>query len=83
MTGALVGATLGGVLGYFSHKNKQKKLPGKLVQKKNAKDKTSVNPFLTRPRVRMFWIPDKIEGNRYIERHRVWEIQTNSKWNLK
>ena len=83
MTGALVGATLGGVIGYLSHKHKKKNKTELNTTKKKTKDKDPTNPFLTRPRVRVFWVPDKIEGNRYIERHRVWEIKSNSKWSLK
>jgi hypothetical protein len=37
-------------------------------------------PFLTRPEVRTLWIPDTVEGNRYIERHRVFVIEKNSTW---
>ena len=37
-------------------------------------------PFLTRPEVRTLWVPDTVEGNRYIERHRVFVIEKNSSW---
>lgn len=37
-------------------------------------------PFLTRPEVKTLWIPDSIEGNRYIEGHRVFVIDKNSSW---
>lgn len=37
-------------------------------------------PFLTRPEVRTIWIPDTVEGNRYIEKHRVFIIDKNSSW---
>lgn len=37
-------------------------------------------PFITRPEVRTILIPDTVEGNRYIEKHRVFVIEKNSSW---
>lgn len=48
-----------------------------------SKDKTKEEeklPFLTRPEVRTIWVPDSVEGNRYIEGHRVFIIDKNSSW---
>lgn len=49
----------------------------------SEKDKTKDEekyPFLTRPEVRTIWVPDAIEGNRYIEKHRVFIIDKNTSW---
>jgi len=72
--GAASGALAGGVLGYLLHRGKES-APG-------ASSMTDAEkyPFLTRPEVRTIWVPDAIEGDRYIERHRVFVIQKNSSW---
>ncbi|MCJ8277769.1 MAG: glycine zipper family protein [Bdellovibrionales bacterium] len=81
MKGAVLGATFGTIFGYLAHKDKQKRKGMK--RKKPPKPlfkRKGFNPFLTKPKVRMYWVPHKIEGNRFIERHRIWEIESNSTW---
>lgn len=77
VTGAVVGTALGSLVGYLSHKNKK----GKFVKKKtNEKKPIPDHPFLTKPQVRMYWEPDQIKGNKYIEKHRVWVLDQNPVW---
>ena len=53
-------------------------------KKKDTKSQEVKNeekyPFLTRPEVRTIWVPDAIEGNRYIEGHRVFIIEKGTSW---
>lgn len=73
--GAATGAVTGGVIGFLLHKGKEK--DGKPSPTASDEEKY---PFLTRPEVRTLWVPDAVEGNRYIERHRVFVIEKNSSW---
>jgi len=54
-------------------------------KKKQSKDsklakKEDKAPFLTEPKVRKVWIPDKIENDKYIEGHWVWILERTSTW---
>lgn len=42
-----------------------------------SEDKT---PFLTSPKVRKVWIPEKIENEKYIEGHWMWVIERSTTW---
>lgn len=77
ITGAVAGLALGSLFGYLSHKNKK----GKVIKSKSSKKlPTPDHPFLTKPEVRMYWEPDQIKGNKYIEKHRVWVLDQNPVW---
>ena len=41
---------------------------------------TPQEPKLTRPKYRQVWVPAKIEGNRYIEGHRLYIIEDPGQW---
>ncbi|MGK5085739.1 YMGG-like glycine zipper-containing protein [Bdellovibrionota bacterium FG-1] len=71
--GAATGALAGGLIGWLLHHDKPS------GQSSNPQDAEKY-PFLTRPEVRTLWVPDSVEGNRYIERHRVFIIDKNSSW---
>lgn len=47
---------------------------------KEFKDRKGAAPFLNEPQVRTLWIPDKIEGNNYIEGHYIHMIDKNASW---
>lgn len=73
--GAATGALAGSVIGFLFHKGKEKD------QAPSSKMPDAEKyPFVTRPEVRTIWVPDAVEGNRYIERHRVFVIEKNSSW---
>ena len=38
------------------------------------------DPSLTAPKVRKIWIPEKIEGDKYIEGHSMWILENTSVW---
>ncbi len=73
--GAAAGSGIGGLIGYLAKKKKDKKIKSKKVNYK----KNEV-PHLTRPKVRMYWQPDQIIGNKYIEAHKVWVLESAPTW---
>ncbi len=49
----------------------------------NNKSKDKMNdktPFLTAPKVRKVWIPEKIENDKFIEGHYMWILEKTSSW---
>ena len=75
--GALTGAAGGGAVGYFHHQDSLEK------ERKRQKEMLSVGttkPQLSAPRYRAIWIPDQIEGDRFIEGHRVYVIEEAGRW---
>lgn len=71
--GAATGAITGSLIGFLLNKGKE--------QDKSTKA-TDIEryPFLTRPEIRTIVVPDTVEGDRYIEQHRVFVIEKNSSW---
>ncbi len=76
MKGAAIGAIAGGLLGYLSNKNKVDAVPVKA----SLGGKEFEMPPITRPRVNCSQVPDAIEGNKWIEKHRVCIIDSPSTW---
>ena len=37
-------------------------------------------PSLTKPKLRSMWVPDQIEGNKYIEGHFIYVIEDSGSW---
>jgi hypothetical protein len=64
------------LIGYQAHRDKEKgtKLDPTLG------DFKSVYPELTQPKLRSIWVPDKIEGNRYIKGHTIYIIEEQETW---
>jgi len=78
MTGAAAGAALGGLLGYLDFKERSKKEAMK-IGALNA-DTSAEAPFLTKPKVQRVWVPEKIEGDKYISGHWIYVIERQSVW---
>ncbi len=38
------------------------------------------SPSLTLPKVRKVWVPEKIEGDKYIEGHWMWVLERTTTW---
>lgn len=38
------------------------------------------SPALTSPKVRKVWVPEKIEGEKYIEGHYMWILEKTTSW---
>jgi hypothetical protein len=74
---AATGAAVGTFLGWLLHKKDNKDLQ---VSDPSGSLKPGELPFLTRPDVRKVWIPDAIDGNRYIQGHSVFLIERGSVW---
>lgn len=45
------------------------------INKSDAK-----SPSLTTPKVRKVWVPEKIEGDKYIEGHWMWVLERTTTW---
>ncbi len=73
--GALVGAGIGSFIGYLAYKDKQKK-----DIKKPEATAEELEPFLTKPRIRSYIVPDTIEGNKYIKSHKVFILEDPGSW---
>lgn len=43
---------------------------------------TNKAPFLTEPKVRKVWVPEKIDGDKFIEGHYMWILEKTSSWSL-
>lgn len=88
--GALTGAVISGVIGYFIHKR---------IEKRDAKvrrdtlfnlDKHDVSMpqgfnfssahGLTTPKIESEWVPTRVEGKRLIEGHKIWLITDEARW---
>jgi hypothetical protein len=78
LLGLGIGAVFGGTMGFLVHKDKEdKERLAKLGTKKADEPKT---PSLTSPEVRRVWVPEKIDGNKFIEGHYMYLIEHNSVW---
>lgn len=79
--GTAIGTVSGGLLGYLVYWLTRKK-------EDSAQNKAPLGPpldptktpQLTRPKVDSVWVPDRIEGSKYIEGHRVYILEENSAW---
>jgi hypothetical protein len=76
ITGAAVGAALGGLIGFFDHKERAKKQRSSLGLTPDHSD----SPFLTKPTVQRLWVPEKIEGDKFISGHWIYVIERPSVW---
>ena len=75
--GAVIGAGLGSLIGYLAFNDKQKKEADLKLKKEGAEE---VIPFMTKPKVRSYIVPDTIEGNKYIKSHRVFILEDPGSW---
>lgn len=76
-TSAVIGASLGSLLGYWSYKNKEKPKASSNINKENMEE---LPPFLTKPKIRSYIVPDTIEGNKYIKSHRIFILEDPGSW---
>ena len=79
IVGAASGALLGGLVGYFMKPKPIVKKPTN-IRKQVSKTPKLLSPALTRAKVSMYWEPDKIEDNKFIEKHRVWLLESGPQW---
>lgn len=76
VVGLAVGAGLGALVGYLAYKDKVVKQP----QNDSLKEMEERFPALTKPKLRAIWVPDKIEGNKYIRGHYIYVIEDAGSW---
>jgi hypothetical protein len=75
--GALVGASVGGLAGFLLRK-KDEGSPINLSTQVKAED--GAFPPLTKAKLKSMWVPDKIEGNKYIKGHFIYVIEDPGNW---
>lgn len=75
--GALIGAGLGSLIGYLAFNDKQKKDANANSKKESPEE---LVPFLTRPKIRSYIVPDSIEGNKFIKSHRIFILENPGEW---
>ena len=48
----------------------------------NNKSNKDINksPSLTAPKVSKVWVPEKIEGDKFIEGHNMWILEKTTSW---
>ena len=73
--GAVVGAGIGSLISYLAFKEKMAK-----PTSDKPKPLEDEFPFLTKPKLRSIWVPDKIEGNQYIKGHYIYIIEDPGTW---
>lgn len=49
-------------------------------QPSNSNKSDNKSPALTTPTVRKVWVPEKIEGDKYIEGHWMWVLERTTTW---
>jgi hypothetical protein len=76
-SGMLIGASLGGLVGFLAHKDQAKTTP---EAPKSAEPTSDEFPALTKPKLRSMWVPDTIEGNKYIKGHFIYVIEDPGTW---
>jgi hypothetical protein len=74
---AATGAAVRTFVGWLLHKKDNKDLQ---VADPSGSLKPGELPFLTRPDVRKVWVPDSIDGNKYIQGHNIFLIERGSVW---
>ncbi len=78
LLGLGIGAVIGGAMGYMGHKDQEEK--ARLTKSGLKKVEDPKVPSLTSPEVRRIWVPEKIEGGKFIEGHYMYVIERNSAW---
>lgn len=78
LLGLGIGAVFGGAMGYMGHKDKEEK--ARLAKFGTKKSDDAKVPSLTSPEVRRVWVPERIDGQKFIEGHYMYLIERNSVW---
>lgn len=78
VAGAAVGAALGGLMGYLDYRERAKKEALRIGAEFGSSN--SESPLLTKPKVLRVWVPEKVEGDKYISGHWMYVIERPSVW---
>jgi|JI10StandDraft_1071094.scaffolds.fasta_scaffold648125_2 hypothetical protein len=79
LIGLGIGAIVGGALGFAAHKDQESKR-GQLLNPVLTKDFKDKVPAISTPEVRRVWVPEKIDGNKYIDGHYIYVIDRQAVW---
>ncbi len=78
--GAVSGAAFGALMGFFGHKDKERKdQEAAAVRLRSIGQKRKV-PNLSDAEVESLWIPPHIENDQYIDGHFIYTIKKNATW---
>ena len=80
LIGAASGAAVGALIGYLTE-------PKKSESKETSKSSSPIttitdDPSFTSPEVRRVWVPDKIDGNKFIKGHYMFVLERGSVWTM-
>ncbi len=76
--GAAVGAAVGAGFGYLAHRQQEKEeLRLKLLSQKFQPAK---KPKLLKPKIKMMWVPDSIDGNKFTQGHWMFRLEAPTGW---
>jgi hypothetical protein len=78
LIGTASGAALGALIGLLTE-------PKKTVSQESDKPTASTDltdPSFTSPEVRRVWVPDKIDGTKYIKGHFMYVLERGSVWTM-
>jgi len=77
--GAVLGGAIGGVTGAAQFKSQSPKV---IKLKPDAQEHEASNPVMSMPKVRRVWVPDRIEGNKFIRGHFIYVIERDASWRM-
>lgn len=78
LLGLGIGAVFGGTMGFMAFQDKEDK--AKQVKSGKKQNEDSKVPSLTSPEVRRVWVPERVDGQKFIEGHYMYVIERNSVW---
>ncbi len=81
-TGTLIGAASGAAVGALIGLLTEPKSNKSESTSTNTTDKMLDDPSFTSPEVRRVWVPDKIDGNKYIKGHYMYVLERGVVWRM-
>lgn len=79
LVGTATGAAIGALIGFLTEPKTSKQVD---VSVAGSKSSDLDSPSVMSPEVRRLWVPDKIEGNKYIKGHYMYVIERGTVWTM-
>lgn len=79
LIGAASGLALGALIGYLTE---PKATPSPEPARTYSVGTDPNDPAFTSPEVRRIWVPDKIDGNKYVKGHYMYVLERGSVWTM-